>query len=56
MSCDPVSGWPDKEPNLSSSSRRFKHKGVEYKWKASDQIKNNLYVRISMALLTGFKV
>ncbi|KAF9653459.1 hypothetical protein BDM02DRAFT_3265661 [Thelephora ganbajun] len=29
--------------NKTSTSRRFKYKGVEYKWKASDHIKNNLY-------------
>lgn len=29
--------------NKTSTSRRFKYKGVEYKWKFSDHIKNNLY-------------
>jgi len=29
--------------NKTSTSRRFKYKGTEYKWKYSDHIKNNLY-------------
>lgn len=44
MSCDPNHGQPDMNSDFSGRSRRFRYKGVEYKWKASDHIKNNLYV------------
>jgi hypothetical protein len=34
----------DDKSDLSCRSRRFKYKNIEYKWKTSERIKNNLYV------------